>query len=72
MTKQIPNVNINFNGFTCYFSELDGYLNSINWDNIQEGETLYYASSSDRANYDFRIFHIHDGIVEMIAELEGI
>jgi len=64
---KMPDIRINFNGYTCYYSELELYLKSIDWKRVQEDEVLYYSSTSKFVTYDFRVFHIHDEIIEMIA-----
>jgi len=60
-------ININFNGFTCWYNELAGFFQEINWQNFKENDIVYYASASEFAIYNFRIFYITDDKVELIA-----
>jgi len=53
------NININFNGFQCYYSELTEFLAGINWRSFSTGEVLFYDTASQYADYDFAIMEIN-------------
>jgi hypothetical protein len=63
-------VRINFNGFTCWYNDLQEFLGSIVWENCQEHLKLYFTSHSKNAVYDFRIIAISHDLkwVELITE----
>jgi hypothetical protein len=65
-------IRINFNGFTCWYSDLQRYLDSISWHWINEGDILPFTENCNYADYNFRVFKIiyagETYIVELIAE----
>ncbi len=66
-------VRINFTeNYTCWYNDLQKLLSNINWENCETGYTIYFASASQYAEYDFRIMEIDHNkkIVELIAQPE--
>ena len=63
------NININFNGFNCFYNELQEFLAGINWKNLSTGEVLFYDTASQFADYDFAIMEInhHEKTVKLMA-----
>jgi len=64
-------IRINFTEkFTCWYNDLQEFLNNINWEIIDGAEVLFFSSNSQYAEYDFRIIEIDHNkkIVELIAQ----
>jgi len=67
-------ININFNGFECFYNELLDFFSNINWNKLSTGEVLFYDTASQFADYDFAIMEIkhNENTVQLMAITSNI